>query len=180
MPKATLRFYQELNDHLPEEKRQTDFVVRFDEKTSIGTLVKGLGVPEEEIDLVLLNGQSVGLDHPLQEGDRASIYPVFETLNIQGVASVRENPLRELKLIAEIGLGETASYLMSLGYDVIYNPSLSPGELITLADREKRIILTRNKNLLRLDEVHRAVFLPSGTPRDHEARIESVLDPSGD
>jgi uncharacterized protein len=97
MKKAVLRFYEELNDYLPEDKKKRDFVCVFDGKPSVGDLLKAVGVPSSEVDLVLCNSESISLAHILQDGDRLSVYPIFELFDIQGSTCVRESPLKRTR-----------------------------------------------------------------------------------
>ena len=55
-----------------------------------------MGVPSDEVDLVLVNGESVPFDHIIGEGDRISIYPIFESLDISSVTRLRDKPLIKL------------------------------------------------------------------------------------
>ena len=83
MPEVTFRFYEELNDFLPPEKRKRDFQSPFKGRESIKDKIEALGVPHTEVDLILVNGDSVDFGYILQDGDRISVYPVFESLDIQ-------------------------------------------------------------------------------------------------
>ena len=67
-------------------------------------MIESLGVPHTEIDLILVNGKSVDFTYILQDGDRISVYPVFESLNVENVTRLRRIPLRETKFIADINL----------------------------------------------------------------------------
>lgn len=60
-----LRFYEELNDFLPRERRKKSFVHRFRGTRSIKDLIESLGVPHTEIDVILVDGESVGFEHRL-------------------------------------------------------------------------------------------------------------------
>ena len=84
MPEVTFRFYEELNDFLPAGKRKRDFQSPFKGRESIKDKIEALGVPHTEVDLILVNGNSVDFGYILQDRDRISVYPVFETLDIQG------------------------------------------------------------------------------------------------
>ncbi len=97
MKRAVLRFYEELNEHLPDDKKKRDFVCSFAGSVTVSDLLKAVGVPPAEVDLVLCNSVSVELAHAVQDGDRLSIYPIFELFDIQGTTRVREQPLRHLK-----------------------------------------------------------------------------------
>ncbi len=91
--RATLRFYEELNDHLPEKIRKKELSYDFDDPATVGTAIQALGIPLEAVDLVLVNGASVDFGHILRGGDRVSVYPIFERFDITGVTRVREKPL---------------------------------------------------------------------------------------
>jgi len=59
---------------------------------------------------MLVNGKSATLDDLVGEGDRISVYPVFERLNIEGVSRVREKPLRRLRFIVDNDLKGLANH----------------------------------------------------------------------
>ena len=82
MTTVTLRFYEELNDFLPLERRKVNFTINVVQKTSIKDLIESLGVPHTEIELILVNGKSVDFNYLLQEQDYISVFPVFEALDI--------------------------------------------------------------------------------------------------
>ena len=91
---ATFRFYEELSDYLPETARKRDLPFRFGPPVTIKEAVLAFGVPPDEVDLVLVNGESVGLTRRLRNGDRVSVYPIFERFDITGVTKVRKVPLK--------------------------------------------------------------------------------------
>jgi len=176
MAKAIFRFYEELNDFLPEHRRKTDFEAPFTGKRSIKDMVESLGVPHTEIDLILVNGISVGFDYILQDKDRVSVYPVFESLNITDVTRLRKIPLRRNKFIADINLGDIVKYMRVLGLDVYYDTFLTNREIIEISNNESRIILTKNKRLLKFKDVNHGIFIRPGTPKEQTSRIITHLD----
>ncbi|UCH00419.1 MAG: MoaD/ThiS family protein [Deltaproteobacteria bacterium] len=93
---AYFRLYEELNDYLPAERRKTTFTLSLRDPTTIKEAICLLGVPPEEVDLVLVNGESVPFNHTISEGDRISIYPIFESLDISKVTRLRDKPLIKL------------------------------------------------------------------------------------
>ena len=77
-----IRFYEELNDFLPEDRRKRDIDFSFQGKRSVKDLIESFGVPHVEVDLILVNGKSVDFSYIVNDGDRISVYPVFETISI--------------------------------------------------------------------------------------------------
>ena len=176
MPKGTFRFYEELNGFLPESRRKTDFEAPFTGKRSIKDMIEALGVPHTEIDLILVNGVSVGFDYILKDHDRVSVYPVFESFNITHVTRLRKIPLRRNKFIADIHLGNIVKYMRVLGLDVYYDTSISSREMIEISHIENRIILTRSKKLFKFKDVTHGIFIRPGTPKEQIGRIIAYLD----
>ena len=176
MPKGTFRFYEELNDFLPKHKRKTEFEATFKGKRSIKNMIEALGVPHTEIDLILVNGNSVDFNYILQDEDRVSVYPVFESLNITNVTRLRKIPLRRNKFIADINLGDIVKYMRILGLDLYYDPLLSTREIVEISKRENRIILTKSRKLLKFKEVSHGIFIRPGTTEEQIRRIIDYLD----
>jgi sulfur carrier protein ThiS len=98
---AYFRLYEELNDYLPVSKRKTIFSLYLKSPTTIGEAICSLGVPLEEVDLVLVNSESVPFDHIIAEEDKISIYPIFESLDISSVTRLRDKPLIKFAKISK-------------------------------------------------------------------------------
>jgi uncharacterized protein with PIN domain len=176
MPMVTFRFYEELNDFLPKNRRKVDFEVMFNEKRSIKDMIEALGIPHTEVDLILVDGNSVGFNYILQDNDRVSVYPVFESLNITNVTHLRKIPLRKNKFIADINLGNIVKYMRALGFDLFFDSLLSTREIIEISKRENRIILTKDSKLLKFKDVSHGIFIRSGTTIEQIRRIINYLD----
>jgi uncharacterized protein with PIN domain len=147
MNKAEFRFYAELNDLLPEEHR-SQFSFLFKGSPSVKDSIEALGVPHTEVDVILANGDSVDFCYQLKDGDRVSVYPVFETLNVAKVTRLRPEPLRETRFILDVHLGTLASKLRMLGFDSLYSNDYDDDEIVELSVKDNRIILTRDRGIL--------------------------------
>ena len=79
---ATFRFYEELNDFLPDERRKVEFTLPIDRARSVKDAIESAGVPHPEVDLILVDGVSVDFGHVLRGGERVAVYPMFERLEI--------------------------------------------------------------------------------------------------
>lgn len=146
---AFFRFYEELNDFLPPEKQKISFEYYFSDNPAIKDAIEAIGIPHTEVDLILVNGHSVGFDYHLQKGDRVSVYPVFEALDITTVSKVREKPLRNPRFILDVHLGKLARLLRLLGFDTLYRNDYPDLEIVKIAHDERRIILTRDRGILK-------------------------------
>lgn len=169
MPEARFRFYAELNDFLPPERRFTEFPYRFLDIATIKDRIESFGVPHTEVDLILVNGESVDFAYRVRDGDRVSVYPVFEALDVSGVTRLRPEPLRTPRFVLDAHLGRLATYLRMLGFDSLYRNSYTDEQLAAVSAREERILLTRDLGLLKRSAVTHGSFI-----RETEARRQTV------
>jgi uncharacterized protein with PIN domain len=153
MHKVYLRFYEELNDFLPEEKRKKRFAHQFIDRTSVKDLIESLSVPHTEVDLILVNGKSVNFKYLINDSDDISVYPVFESLDITDVQHLRPKPLRKPKFVADVHLGRLTRYLRMIGLDVLYKNIFDDDEIVQISLKEKRAILTKDRGILKRNEV---------------------------
>jgi uncharacterized protein with PIN domain len=170
--KATFRFYEELNDFLPAGNRKTDFAYWFDGSPSVKYAVELLGVPHVEVDMILVNGQSVDFSYKLKNNDHISVYPVFETFDVSGSSHLRERPLRSSRFILDVHLGKLLKYLRTLGFDSVYRKDYDDHQIIRTALAEHRIILTRDVGLLKVKTVTHGYWVRSQEPK---VQVKEVL-----
>ena len=173
MNEATFRFYEELNDFLPPSRRKVAFVHAFNGTPSVKDAVEALGVPHVEMDLILVDGRSVGFDHRLRGGERVAVYPVFESLDIDPVQRLRPRPLRETRFVADVHLGRLARRLRLLGFDTVWRNDLDDPEIVEIARRDRRCVLTRDLGILKTSAVERGYWLRATAP---QAQLLEVLD----
>lgn len=147
--RITCRFYEELNDFLPTEQRKKDVSHWVKTHSSIKDVIESLGVPHTEVELILVNGKSVDFNYQIQNNDRISVYPVFESLDMKNMIKLRAEPLREMKFVLDCHLGKLAKYLRFAGFDTLYKEHFDDAEIAEIAQQENRIVLTRDRDLLK-------------------------------
>lgn len=174
--KVSIRFYEELNDFLEPEKRKQEFKVAFEGNPSVKDLIESLGVPSAAADLILANSQSVPFSYTLQNGDRISVYPVFETFDISKVTRLRAQPLRDPKFILDTDLGELATYLQNFGCDILHRVDYTAHEMIKIANTQDRTILTRNPQLPASKGVIRCYLVKQTEPEKQFQEIRHHFD----
>lgn len=159
--KAYIRFYEELNFFLPEERKKQNTVARFRYGDTVKALIESIGIPHTEVDLILVNGKSVPFAYKLKEQDRISVYPVFESFDITDLSKVRPVPLRKIKFVLDVHLGRLAKHLRMLGFDASYNNSFNDEDLSQISHKERRIVLTRDKGLLKRKIITHGYYIRS-------------------
>ncbi|MBK9096936.1 MAG: Mut7-C ubiquitin/RNAse domain-containing protein [bacterium] len=161
MHKVYLRFYEELNEFLPEAKRKKRFTHNYIDRTSVKDLIESLGVPHTEVDLILINDKSVNFKYLINDGDDISVYPVFESFDISEVQRLRPKPLRKPKFVADVHLGRLARYLRMIGLDVLYKNNFDDDEIVQLSSTERRAILTKDRGILKRNDVTHGYWVRS-------------------
>lgn len=146
---ATFRFYGELNDFLPRERRGREITTPCARMATTKHMIEALGVPHTEVELVLVNGESAGLDLLLEEGDRVAVYPRFTRFDVSDLAPAPCMPPGRIRFVADAHLGGVARLLRMAGFDTIYDNSLSGDQVEALAADQERVVLTRDRELLK-------------------------------
>jgi uncharacterized protein with PIN domain/sulfur carrier protein ThiS len=174
--RCSVRFYAELNDHVSPDERYRPIEKTLDVPSTVKDLIEGCGVPHAEVDLIAVNGESVGFTYLVRDGDRISVYPMFESLDITPELRVRPQPLREPRFVLDVHLGKLAAYLRMLGFDTAYRNCFSDEELVNISVRERRILLTRDRGVLKHSAVTHGYWLRETDSRKQAAEIVRRFD----
>lgn len=176
MVRATFRFYAELNGFLAPERRRRDVSVACARAATVKHMIEALGVPHTEVELILVNGESAGFGRLLKDGDRVSIYPKFEALDITPLLRVRSRPLRVTRFIADAHLGALARLLRMAGFDTLYRIDYRDREIADIAGHDDRIVLTRDRELLKHRGITHGCYVHALKPQRQFREIVDRLD----
>lgn len=171
-----IRFYAELNDFLPPNRRQQALSYAFHGTPSVKDTIEAIGVPHTEVDVILVDGRSVGFDHRLHGSERVAVYPVFERFDISPLTRLRPAPLRVTRFLADVHLGTLARYLRLLGFDTAWERDLTDEVIVDIALDEKRIILTRDKGILKNSRVTHGYWLRHTDPLEQLDEVVRAID----
>lgn len=173
---VTFRFYAELKDFLAGDAGSGEVVRMFDESPSVKDQIEACGVPHPEVDLILANGESVGFDYRLRPGDAISVYPVFESFDIAAVSRVRPTPLREMRFVVDVNLGKLVRYLRLLGFDAAADGCLDDADLVKVSVDERRILLTKDRPLLKRAAVTHGYLVRAADPGEQIVEVVRRFD----
>jgi len=176
---AEFRFYEELNDFLPVERRKVSFMQSFHGSPAVRDVIQAIGVPHSAIDLVLVDGRPVDFAHQLKGGERVAVYPMFERLDISPLARLRPGPLRRTRFILDVHLGKLARDLRMLGFDCAWRSDWDDDQIIERAQDERRIILTRDIGILKQKRVTHGYWLRNTRPERQLIEVVEALDLQG-
>ena len=143
---------------------------------SVKDAVEAIGVPHSEVDLILVNSISVTFNCRIRDGDIISVYPMFESLDIAGITHLRETPLRTPKFILDVNLGKLAKYMRMLGFDTLYANDYEDSGIAAISLSERRLIITRDKSLLKRKSVTHGYWVRSQYPKQQAAEVIHRFD----
>lgn len=172
---SLFRFYEELNEFLSQKQRKTSFRYSYIGTPSVKDTIEAIGVPHVEVDLILVDGKSVDFNYLLEGGELISVYPVFESLDLSDITHLREEPLRETKFVVDVNLGKLAHKLRLLGFDTLYKNDFADDEIVEISLKERRIILTRDKGILKYGDVTHGYWVRSDDLKEQIVEVVSRI-----
>ncbi len=159
MVTAHFRFYAGLNDFLPPQRRGRDFTCVCARAATVKHMLEALGAPHTEVAIVLINGESCGFDRLLRDGDRIAAYPAFMRFDVRQLQRLPGMPSGPPRFVADAHLGGLARMLRMAGFDTLYDYQFDDPEIAAIAAREQRIVLTRDRDLLKRRNVEHGCYV---------------------
>lgn len=175
MASARLRFHGELEDFLAPASRGRPIDYPVSRRASIKDVIEALGVPHPEVDAIRVDATPVGFDYPLGNGDTVEIFPAGAELAAP-VRHLRPPLPRPRRFLLDVHLGRLARYLRLLGVDCGYRNHAGDAELAARAEAEGRILLTRDRNLLKRRRIALGRFVRADDPFDQLAEVARAFD----
>ncbi|MGI5121563.1 Mut7-C RNAse domain-containing protein [Marinactinospora thermotolerans] len=135
-----LRVAEELRFFLPPRHRYADVHVPYDGTSSLGHVVESAGVPLPEVGGLRVAGRPVAPSHRPASGDTVEVLPVPRPQPL---------PFSPPRFLLDVHLGTLARRLRLVGLDTTYHNDRDDDVLVEEANAERRILLTRDRGLLR-------------------------------
>jgi uncharacterized protein with PIN domain len=171
-----VRAYAELNDFLGPESRGVTVRRPFRAHQTVKDVLEAMGVPHTEVDLILVNGDSCDFAYRPVVGDRIVAYPMFEALDIESTSRLRAAALRDPRFVVDVNLGRLARLLRVLGFDVWWSSEADDATLAEISLTEGRILLTRDRGLLKRRAITHGLFVRSQQPEEQTVEVIRRLD----
>jgi uncharacterized protein with PIN domain len=171
-----VRAYAELNKFLAPELRGVMVRRPFRPHQTVKDVLEAMGIPHTEIDLILVNGDPAEFDHRPTTGDRIAAYPMFEALDVGSTTRLRPVPLRDPRFVVDVNLGRLARLLRVLGFDVWWSSDADDVTLAHISLAEQRILLTRDRGLLKRRSITHGLFVHSQDPEEQTVEVIRRLD----
>lgn len=168
MQPVSLRLYAEL----AELAGGRHHLVPVDGVRSVKDVVESVGVPHVEVALVLCDSVPVTFEHRVSGGERLGALPALQHLGHDGAPVTTTPPSVVPRFVCDVHLGTLARRLRLLGFDTRYDHTWDDSTLAAIATHEQRILLSRDRGLLKRRTVVHG-YLPRSDDPDAQA-IEVV------
>ncbi|MFI6150378.1 Mut7-C RNAse domain-containing protein [Streptomyces sp. NPDC051109] len=172
-PAITLTLATELHVFAAPARRGTRVPTTTDGASSLGHVVESAGVPLTEVGRLLVDGHEVPVSYVPRAGQHVEVFGVERPQQIEGA------PLR---FLLDVHLGTLARRMRLLGVDTAYeNEDIGDPALATRSAAEQRVLLSRDRGLLRRRELFAGAYVYSDNPdeqlRDVLGRFAPALAP---
>src|SRR5690606_15368483 len=132
----------------PRRHKDKTFSQRFNWRTTIKDMIESIAPPHPEVELILVNGKSVGWDYIVKDGDVVDVYPEFNYVDVPNKIRLVPKYKGFPKFVLDTHLGRLAAYLRMMGFDTLYQNDYEDDVLAEISSTENRILLTRDVGLL--------------------------------
>ncbi|MFI1562652.1 Mut7-C RNAse domain-containing protein [Streptomyces sp. NPDC020490] len=164
-PEIHVEFAPGLALFVPHGRRGAATALTTDGVSSLGHVVESAGVPLTEVGSLWVNGREVPSSYVPAAGDSVSVRPVERPQQVPGA------PLR---FLLDVHLGTLARRLRLLGVDTAYESTdIGDPALAARSAAEQRVMLSRDRGLLRRRELWAGAYVYSTRPED---QLRDVLD----
>ncbi|MEW6502998.1 MAG: Mut7-C RNAse domain-containing protein [Chloroflexota bacterium] len=159
----TIAFHGALTDFFKSETEPIVVHFQLHEKTSLKHIVEALGVPHPEIGKIILNDKEVSLSYHPVRGDYIHLHPW------QSKPPTDDDS--EPRFILDNHLGKLTAYLRLLGIDALYSHEYNDERIAQIAAEQDRIVLTRDRGLLKRKVIQRGYCVRQDNPLSQLAEI---------
>ncbi|UNO38812.1 Mut7-C ubiquitin/RNAse domain-containing protein [Streptomyces sp. MST-110588] len=164
-PIIQLSLAPELRLFAPAERRTEQTPVAIDGTSTLGHVVESFGVPLTEVGQLLVDGRPVPVSHVPGEG---------EAVEVRAVERPQRVPGAPLRFLLDVHLGTLARRLRLLGIDAAYEAEdCGDPALAALSAAERRVLLSRDRGLLRRRQIWAGAYVYSDRP---DEQLKDVLE----
>lgn len=175
MRHATFRFHGELADFLPATRRGVAFAHEFPAHASVKDVVESLRVPHPEIACVLINAAPAAFSARVPDGSDVHLHP---EASLPEATDSRATPrLPDPRIyVLDAHMRRLAVYLRLLGFDARWWQDAEDAHLARVAAEEHRILLTRDRGLLKRSLVVHGRFVRATHPEEQLREVIRAHD----
>ena len=140
-------------------------------RASIKDIIEAVGVPHTEVCRLEDRGVEISFQYIPSGGEQIRVVPFDRYNNWRTHSALRPLPFDELRFIVDMTALKLARDLRMLGLDTEIITDQNIKETVKRANLDKRIVITRNRNLLKISDLIFGQLLRSD---DHREQLQEV------
>ncbi|UUV19278.1 Mut7-C ubiquitin/RNAse domain-containing protein [Fusobacteria bacterium ZRK30] len=168
MGRINIKFYSSLNKLLKKGRRDKELSLELKLRQSVKDLIEAQGIPHTEVGMILIDSKREESSYILKDGQKIEVYPAFNDIEEAKFQNLINYPK---KFILDVHLGRLAKYLRIFGIDTLYENYYSDEEIVKTALKEGRVILTRDRGILKRRVVKYGYLIKSNESKEQLREI---------
>ena len=173
MGSITLFFRGDLCDLLTRRPEAGEVCYPLTRRASLKDIIEAQGIPHPEIKALLVNGAEVDFSYLPVANDRIEVLPLTPVVDVLTATRLRPEPLPAIAFAVDVNIAKLAPLLRMVGMDCWYENNVSDLSLARLAREQRRILLTRDTQLLKRNQVIHGHLVRSQNP---EEQLREVIN----
>ena len=153
----------------PDDGKDTKFVM--ERLAPMKDIVEAIGIPHTEVGRIISEGNELGFTYIPQSHDSIDIYPIEPPDDVSVPTVLRPKSYPSVRFIADVNVGKLAKLMRLLGFDTAYGNCWEDSYITDRALKESRIVLTKDRNLLKRRIVAAGRLVRTEKPWDQAAEV---------
>lgn len=173
-PRIYLSFAGDTHDLLRPPRQRGPLVYPLTRRASLKDIIEGLGVPHTEVGRLLLEGLDQSFAKIPHDGEQYHIQPLTPDEPPTVPTFLRPAPLPACTFLVDINVGRLAGLLRMAGLDAAgVGLGTESDDLVQRAAGERRILLSRNRDLLKHRDLVFGRLVRSEKP---DEQLQEIVD----
>ena len=149
----TIFFSEGLQDLLRQGPKNDPIEYELNRRASIKDIVESIGIPHTEIGSILVKNQMMGFGFIPEPGQKIRVAEIDAPFDVTKPSLLRPEPIQAVRFVVDVNVGRLAALLRMAGFDTTYENGMDDAQIAALANTENRIVLTRDRALLKRNQV---------------------------
>lgn len=160
---------------LPKVTNKNDLKIKLNRRASVKDIIESIGIPHTEIGALYFDGNIIDFSFIPEKSGQIEIKPIPTPYDVRKPCLLRPDPFPDFKFIADVNVIRLGRLIILLGFDVTYDNTFTDSQIADLAEKEKRIVLTRDTRLLMRNQVIFGRRIQSDLPYDQLKEVISFF-----
>ena len=155
----------------PRWRRARSIIYPLTRPASIKDIIEALGIPHTEVEEITNGRGHLDFSHLPVPGEHLRVLPPRPPRDPCRATLLRPEPLVHIRFLVDGNMAKLTRLLRLTGLDAREAPGATPEELAVQAGEQGRILLSRNRDLLKRKTVGHGSLIRARDPEDQLAEV---------